>query len=124
MRVEWNSKPFEQMVDAEAANRIRDAVVHCTAYAKDNMQNMSPAPAGGFPGIDTGTLRRNITYDIELSPRGVTGYFGVLETHDGGKPLDYALYLERGTSKMAPRPWLSLTLDGTMNDVRRILGVT
>lgn len=122
-RVEWNSEPFFNDVNREAANRMRDAVVLCTEYAKRNMRHMSPSPPRGFPGIDTSTLRRAIGYDIEVSNKDVTGRFGVLETEGGGKPLDYAYYLEIGTPRMGARPWLTLTLDGTMNEVKRTLGV-
>lgn len=123
VQVEWNSEPFTSLVDAEAANRMRDAVAHCTDYAKSNMYRGSPSPPGGFPGIVTGHLQRSITYDVEVTKDGVTGRFGVLEAAEGGSPLMYALYLERGTAKMAPRPWLTLTLDGTLADVKGILGV-
>jgi len=124
VQVEWNSAEFEALVDREAANRMRDAVAFCTDYAKTNMYHGTPSPEGGFPGIVTGHLRASIGFDVEIDKSGVTGRFGVLEKERGGKPLDYALYLEIGTSRMAPRPWLTLTLDGTRDDVKRILGVT
>ncbi len=120
-RVQWNALPFLQEVERESANRMRDAVALATDYAKSNMMPMSPAPSGGFPGVDTGTLRRNITFRVEVEPQAVVGRFGVFETHDGGKPLDYAYWLEAG-SRGKQWPWLTLTLDGTAGDVKRILG--
>lgn len=122
--VYWNANPFIQETEGKSEKRMRDAMVYCTDYAKSHMHPTSPGPPGGFPGVVTGTLRRNITYEIESAPPRIIGRFGVLATEAEGKPLQYALYLETGTRKMAPRPWLTLTLDGALGEVRKILGVT
>jgi HK97 gp10 family phage protein len=53
-----------------------------------------PAPAGAPPAIRKGTLRRSI--QIQENPTEIKV----------GSGLEYARYLEYGTSKMAARPWL------------------
>ena len=55
---------------------------------------------GQYPAVDTGRLRQSITHDVRES--------GIFNSVIGrvGSPLLYGLYLEKGTSKMKPRPWL------------------
>ncbi len=65
---------------------------------------------GEFPRLETGHLRRSI--------------FSIMEddhTVAVGSPLDYALYLELGTSRMEPRPYLARTLLDKQSDLERIL---
>lgn len=54
-----------------------------------------PAPAGGPPAIRKGNLRRSI--QVQQTDTQVKV----------GSNLEYARYLEYGTSKMAARPWLN-----------------
>ena len=62
---------------------------------------------GAYPAVDTGTLRQSITHDISKNEAsgGVVGRIGT--------KLIYGAYLEHGTSRMAPRPWLgpSITIN-------------
>ncbi len=125
MRVEWNAAPWIAALNAEMAERVKACAIEAVAVAKENMQHSDvPSAPGEYPRVDTGTLRDNITFqgpDIEGSR--IVGRFGVFERMAGGKPLDYAYYLEVGTRRMAPRPWLTLTIDACWNTWKRILGV-
>ena len=64
-----------------------------------------PSVPGDAPAVDTGTLRRSITH--EVGEEDGTAYSLV-----GSTILNppYGAYLEYGTSKMKPRPWLSQAL--------------
>jgi len=55
----------------------------------------SPSAPGGPPGVDTGALRASITWEP-------TAHFE-RTVSDG---VDYGIYLEYGTEKMAARPWM------------------
>lgn len=55
----------------------------------------SPSAPGGPPGVDIGTLWNSITWE-PTAPRERTISDGV----------DYGIYLEYGTEKMAARPWM------------------
>jgi len=68
---------------------------------------------GQPPALDTGTLRRSITRDIRSERGGYAGYTGT--------PLKYGLWLERGTSRMQPRPWLKPTFTEQQDEVARIM---
>ena len=62
-----------------------------------------PSMPGSAPAVDTGALRQSITHSVEVDSSGnVTGYVGSII-----KNPPYGAYLEFGTSKMKPRPWLS-----------------
>ena len=58
----------------------------------------SPSPPGGPPGVDTGRLRTSITHEVEETINEIVGRVGT--------NLDYAIFLEYGTSRMAARPFL------------------
>lgn len=62
-----------------------------------------PSMPGNAPAPDTGNLRQSIRYDIQkINDNEIEGCVGSTQ-----KNPDYAVYTEYGTSKMAPRPWLS-----------------
>lgn len=60
------------------------------------------APPGAFPGIRSGTLRRSMSHALvgDLFRAGVK-----IRRARVGTNVKYALPLERGTSRMAARPW-------------------
>ena len=65
-----------------------------------------PSIAGNPPAPDTGTLLQSVTHSVDVKDNGsVEGYVGSIL-----KNPDYPRYLELGTSKMKPRPWLSTAL--------------
>lgn len=64
-----------------------------------------PSYAGNPPAPDTGTLLQSVTHSIEVKDKQVIGYVGSVI-----KNPDYPRYLEYGTSKMKPRPWLSASI--------------
>lgn len=57
--------------------------------------------------VDTGALRSSIGTDITREGAG-RGYSVTAEV---GSPLDYAVYVELGTSRMAPYAYLGPSLD-------------
>jgi HK97 gp10 family phage protein len=65
---------------------------------KDTFTNAGPSPSapGNPPAIDTGTLRRSIQVNQKAD-----------NSVEVGSNLEYARYLEYGTTKMAARPWLN-----------------
>ena len=65
-----------------------------------------PSVLGNYPAVDTGTLRRSISFDVEKKGNKIIGRIGstILEP-------PYPAFLEYGTSKMFPRPWLKPSMD-------------
>ena len=65
-----------------------------------------PSYAGNPPAPDNGTLLQSVTHSFDVDVSGnVTGYVGSIL-----KNPDYPRFLEYGTSRMKPRPWLSASL--------------
>ena len=60
-----------------------------------------PSLPGNPPAPDTGNLRKSINYEIYAEPRSPYGVVGTTQ-----KDPPYGEYMEYGTSKVAPRPWL------------------
>ena len=88
-------------------------------YKRGPGRNLSPihkaSPPGAFPNTDTGELKRRtqVTEYAKPAPQ----MRGVIGTN-----LKYGLYLERGTSKMAKRPWLRPSFRKATKDMIQELG--
>ncbi|MGB9866717.1 MAG: HK97-gp10 family putative phage morphogenesis protein [Bacillota bacterium] len=91
----------------------RGGPVKLTAKQREARKYTASAP-GEPPAVRTGRLRNSIKYRIVgtgLSLRGIVG-----------SPLEYAPYLEFGTSKMERRPSLRPTYERERETVKDILG--
>ena len=64
-----------------------------------------PSVAGNPPAVDTGTLLQSVTHSVDEENGNAVGRVGSIL-----KNPDYPTFLEYGTSKMKPRPWLSTAL--------------
>ena len=65
---------------------------------------------GEAPASRTGQLRGSIEYEITTD----NAYIGT--------PLQYGAFLELGTNKAAPRPWLKPTLSENQKAIQDIIG--
>lgn len=70
-----------------------------------------PSRPGEAPRKRTGWLQRNVRYEIE----GDTGRVGVAAN------ATYGAYLELGTARMRPRPWLVATLTANLARLQAIV---
>lgn len=65
-----------------------------------------PSYAGNPPAPDSGTLLQSVTHSVDIEEDNkVIGRVGSIL-----KNPDYPKFLEYGTSRMQPRPWLSASL--------------
>ena len=102
-----DSKRFVTLSSAEvertAKTIMRDSPTNPdVSYGK---KGHHPSYAGNPPAPDTGTLMRSITHEVSGSGKQVVGEVGSIINNS-----DYPRFLEYGTSKMKPRPWLSASL--------------
>lgn len=88
-------------VERTAKTIMRDTAVN--TEISYGAKNHHPSLPGNPPAPDTGTLLQSVTHSIEEEDGLTVGYVG-------STLKDYPRYLEYGTSKMKPRPWLSLAL--------------
>ena len=106
-KAEADSRKFVTMSCAEvertAKTIMRDSPTNPdVAYGK---KGHHPSYAGNPPAPDTGTLMRSITHEVSGNGKQVVGEVGSIINNS-----DYPRFLEYGTSKMKPRPWLSTAL--------------
>lgn len=121
MPVNINFDKFRESVTQNAFNRIRDICVSAVAEGKTNIKRVGhPSAPGAWPNIDSRALVDTISYDIKVKGNEVTGFFGIVPWLAGGQQLGggaageargYPFWLEVGTHKMRPRPWMTFTMD-------------
>ena len=102
-----DSKRFVTLSSAEvertAKTLMRDTVTNPdVSYGK---KGHHPSVEGYAPAPDTGTLLQSITHSVEVEGYETIGEVGSI-IHNS----DYPKFLEYGTSKMKPRPWLSASI--------------
>ncbi len=82
-------------VPRELDGLVRTVVQKAAADIKADAQLMAP--------VDTGNLRSSITYETQVGADAVTGEIG--------PTANYGVYVELGTVKMAPQPYLGPAFD-------------
>lgn len=78
------------------AQRIADAIDHALARALEEVGLVAEGYAKKACPVDTGRLRNSITHQVRPSEKSV--YIGT--------NVEYAPYVELGTSRMEPQPFL------------------
>lgn len=82
--------------------------------SRDNLKGShdSAESAGGNPFKITGRLAGSITnvFDEETMTSKV------------GTPVPYGAYLQRGTRKMAARPWVTIAFNNCIEQIKKIFG--
>lgn len=101
---------FIQNLQKDARVEITKAILTVERNAKESMRGGGrphiPSRPGEPPRVDMGRLRSSITHEIVSELRGIVGRVGT--------NVKYGRYLELGTSKMLPRPWLIPALKKTI----------
>ena len=102
-----DSKRFVTLSSAEvertAKTLMRDTLTNPdVSYGK---KGHHPSVEGYAPAPDKGTLLQSVTHSVK-----VEGYEAIGEVGSVIHNSDYPRFLEYGTSKMKPRPWLSTSL--------------
>lgn len=99
------------MLRADVVERIQRGPASGVVYTKKNPNRVHQASAPGeAPATDTGRLANSIEFD-QVGPLTATV----------GSRLIYALYLEYGTSRMAPRPYFRPAVEAVRPKFERAL---
>lgn len=109
-----NYSPLEKVVgqacgiiQKDIMESMRDTPTQSVGYHTYNKKILHyPSLPNNPPAVDSGTLKRSITFNVETDESKVTGRVG-------STILDppYGAYLEFGTSRMIQRPWLKPALE-------------
>lgn len=111
---------------ADAAHMAGQMLVRTTQDGMQNagggrwypgMRRQSSAP-GGYPAIQSSQLFGSLDHEVT----GNQLRFGSHGAFNSG--FDYAIAQHEGTSKMAPRPYLHLTVQKKQAEITTILGET
>lgn len=120
---------FMRDITQELGRRVEKAAIHLTNKMKEKVNRSQPyhigkgkkgryyhgedpSKPGEAPKKIRGDLQRSITY--EMAPDKQSAKVGT--------NLDYGAYLELGTSKMAPRPYIRSTFIEELPTINDILG--
>lgn len=103
-----------QMLVRRTQQGMRDGPQSGRTYP--NLKRQSSAP-GEYPAIQSGQLVGSLGYEVHGANRMEFGSRGAFN-----RGFDYAVGQHEGTSKMGPRPYLTLTVDKERGMIERTLG--
>ena len=110
--MKWHGEKFKAKVHGEYGKRLTMAAIEWTRTARAKMSGTGArSMAFMYPLKQTGHLRRNIDYEVDrinLKARV-------------GTNVEYGKFLQKGTSKMRRRPWITLTNIVTFFRIRKLL---
>lgn len=104
------------LVERTAKEKMRDTITNPDiAYGK---RMHHPSMPGEAPAPDNGTMLKSVTHVIEEDEDGstITGYVGSTI-----KNPPYPAYLENGTSRMEPHPWLEPSIKENKEAIKKLL---
>lgn len=122
VRVEWFGQRVWQTVDRSMHNRMRKVGAHVANKIRKNISVRVVKLGGGrkirslpgeYPRQETGRLKQSINWTIRETPTGKELRVWA------ARP--YTEFLELGTRKMSPRPFLSRTVREEMPTIRRMM---
>ena len=108
------------------SHKVRSDIQSSMAHTERNMEVSyftnnrrkahHPSMPGNPPAPDTGNLRNSIRYEITA---GTTESYAIIGTTQKDPP--YGEYLEYGTKKMKPRPWLRPAMKNNEEWIRKTI---
>ncbi|MEN3051297.1 MAG: HK97 gp10 family phage protein [Candidatus Methanosuratincola petrocarbonis] len=104
--INWDAKRMERMLSGEMRKRMYQTV------------NLLVSESKRIVPVDTGNLRNSLT--CEVDPSGLVGWYGSNRPWRGEASVEYAIYVEFGTKKMSPRPYLRPPLTTKRSEVLRL----
>lgn len=110
------------LIQRDAQESMRDTQIDTTKtyYTYNKSKAHHPSAEGFPPAVDTGTLRRSITYRVDETK--LEGEVGSVITNP-----PYGAYLELGTTRdgrqlIRPRPWLQPAIDRNLDKIKDMFG--
>lgn len=126
MAMVWYGEECVKTVKAEAGNRIRRAGIYLQNQIRQDVGRSQPTKG-------TGTKKRGLDPSKPgESPKKVLGHLrrNIVQEHDKDRQLSrvgtnvlYGKWLELGTRKMKPRPWLRNALTAYGKALRQIIAM-
>jgi HK97 gp10 family phage protein len=113
MAITWHGNEFWEKNRKDLGDRLERAAIYLENEIKKSVSDKSPpvSDPGNPPNVDTGELRRSITHEVDRDN---------LVARVGTNKI-YGRYLEMGTDKMQPRPFLAPALESCKGAITEIL---
>lgn len=134
-KIEWNADEFMLLATKETVTAMKKATIFTQGVAKQMVggagtgrlyrrrkktsgltrrQFHRASAPGSPPARDRGILANSISHTVKLKGLTVNGFVGSdidkIRSKDPTSDVEYGLYLELGTDKIAARPWLRPSL--------------
>ena len=112
-----NLSRLPEDLEAAITQGLEEAAAQAVNYIEDEISNSYPPASfpGEPPATRTGTLKRSVRIE-SVEPMRVT-----IAAGGSGTMAPYASWLEFGTSKMAPRPFIQPMIQVLMPEIGNIL---
>jgi hypothetical protein len=96
------------------ASQMRGYLNRSQSYRKDGKRytGLAPSAPGEFPKKLTGQLQKSITWELDKRKLVLTV---------GSNLRGYPSYLQKGTGRMKPRPWLTLSWAKDQDRIGKLL---
>jgi len=103
-------------------SNLEEKLGKALAEALDKISEKIRDDAKGFAPVDTGALRKSIRTEKKgkLQVSIIAGGGGVINPKTG-REVDYAGYVEFGTSRMSPQPYMQPALEKNRDEILRIV---
>ena len=101
-------------LDEKLSRALEEALEEIAEKIRDDAKSFAP--------VDTGSLRKSIRVEREgeLQFSVVAGGGGVINPRTG-REVDYAGYVEFGTSRMSPQPYMQPALEKNRDEILKIV---
>ncbi len=113
------------MIETKLVSYLNVRVKEINAQLKNNMKNKVNMLVWGdarrYARVITGRMRDNIMETVESNDKEVTGIIGYSKRLWPGNWVEYASYVELGTYKNDPRPFLFPALESNKNKIVTLL---
>lgn len=112
--VEDNSDEYRRALTSAISRALEEIGLLAERFAKEELSTPKSGHKSGKdprPSVDTGRLRNSITHAVDESDRSVAV----------GTNVEYAPYVELGTSKMKGWPYLRPAAQEHASDYRQVL---
>ena len=109
--MKWHGNEFVKKLEDHEVKQLTKAIIFLQNQVKKELGTKERSSPGDYPGLESGELRRSITHTVDKNQ---------LIARTGTNKV-YGRYLEKGTSRMAARPFLERTLEANRSTINRIL---
>ena len=103
-------------------SNLEEKLTNALAEALEEIAGKIRDDAKSFVPVDTGSLRKSIRVEKEgnLQVSVIAGGGGVINPRTG-REVDYAGYVEFGTSRAAPQPFMQPALEKNHDEILRVV---